>query len=234
MALVRETLRLRASGLSMPLAVERARAHAQRADTSVFAGLRRRHLDLRVQVLAKPVLLALCRAMEDECCAEAAEPLLFGAFQRTGFYEASRARWRELSRSARRTIVFADFDQQDGAPPGTAGEPLEVPVPFGSPLNREWVLVCDAGDRPGCLVGWERPEHDPGGPRRFETFWSVDARVVRDAARICARLSQEYRADTVFPFWADLEDTPPPAGIEIRRASAVLDRMLAYVSAASP
>jgi MerR family transcriptional regulator, light-induced transcriptional regulator len=232
-ALVRETQRLRQSGLSMPLAVERARAHLQRTETSVFAGVRRRHLDLRVQVLAKPVLLALCRAMEDECCAEAEEPLLFGAFQRTDFYDASRSRWRELSRSARSAIVFADFARADGAAAATPGEPVEVPVPYDSPLNREWVLVCDSGDRPGCLVGWERPEHDPEGPRRFETFWSVDASVVRDAARICARLSEDYRPGTVFGFWSDLEDTPPPPSVEIRRASAVLDRMVTYLSAAS-
>jgi MerR family transcriptional regulator, light-induced transcriptional regulator len=217
----------------MPLAVERARAHLQRTETSVFAGVRRRHLDLRVQVLAKPVLLALCRAMEDECCAEAEEPLLFGAFQRTGFYDESRSRWRELARSARSTTVFADFDVPDDAAAGPPGEAVEVSVPYDSPLNREWVLVCDSGDRPGCLVGWERPEHDPDGPRRFETFWSVDASVVRDAARICARLSEDYRPGTVFAFWDDLEATPPPASVEIRRASAVLDRMVAYLSAAS-
>ena len=238
-ALVQETLRLRASGLSMPLAVERARSQRDGAESSVFAGVRRRHPDLRVQLLAKPVLVALCRAMEDECAAEAERPLLFGAFQRPDLYAASRARWRELSRTARSAVVFADFQPPAGPaerpeerPDERPGEPVEVPVPFGSPLHREWVLVCDSGDRPGCLVGWERPEHPATGPRRFETFWSVDAQVVRDAARLCARLSEEYRPGTRFPRWDDLEGTPPPAGPESRRASAVLDRMLGYLSTA--
>jgi hypothetical protein len=99
----------------------------------------------------------------------------------------------------------------------------------GAPLNREWVLVCDSTERPGCLVGWERP--GGGQHRLFETFWSVDPVVVRDAARLCARLSEHYRPGSRFPRWDDLEATPPPASTQTLRASAVLDRMLGYLSA---
>ena len=230
-ALVLETLRHRAAGLSMPMAVDRALSHAERGDSSVFAGLRRRHPDLRLQVLGKPAMLALCRAIEDECCAQADRPLLFASFQRGEFYDASRHRWEELSRTARSALVFADFAPETA---GT-GVPTRVPVPHDSPANREWALVCESEDYPGCVVGWERPRpvEESDRPRRFETLWSVEPGVVRDAARICAGLSEEYRPGTRFPFWDELEAMPPPATAETRRASGVLDRMLGYLSAGS-
>jgi DICT domain-containing protein len=226
--LVLEVVRQRTSGLGMSMAVDRAKDLVRQPETSVFAALARRHPDLRVQRLRKPALLALCRAIEDECCAQADRPLLFASFQREKFYRVSEARWRELTRTARSAVVFADFPSSSP----TVSYPLEVAVPFDAPLNREWVLVCDSPDNPGCVVGWE-----PAGQadirdreRRFEAVWSVDARVVRHAARVCASLSQLYRPGS--PSLLDqLEETPPEASPELRRASAVLDRMLGYLSA---
>jgi DNA-binding transcriptional MerR regulator len=170
--LVREVSRHRASGLSMALAAERAKAVAERPEWSVSAGVRRRHPELRSQLLAKPALLALCRAIEDECCAQADRPLLFASFQRESFYGASEARWVELSRTAQSAIVFADFAA--GTPAGS--RPAKVRVPFDEPLNREWVLVCDSPDHPGCVVGWERPgSHQPAtapGASRRSGRWT--------------------------------------------------------------
>ncbi len=240
-ALVLETVRHRASGLSMPRAIEHARSHAQRAEQSVFAGLRRRHPELRVQVLGKPAMLALCRAIEDECCAQADRPLLFATFQRTQFYSASRRRWQELSRTAHGALVFADFAPPTSAGPATSGArqgagplPVEVPVPVDSPINREWSLVCDSSEYPGCVVGWERPGDPEDGDRGrvFETLWSVEPLVVRDAARICAQLSEDFLPGSPFPHWDMLEGAPPRASAETRRASGVLDRMLQYLSRA--
>ena len=240
--LVLETMRHRDRGLSMPHAVEQARSKLQELEPSVFAGLRRRHRDLRVQELHKPAVLALCRAIEDECCARADRPLLFGAFQRSAFYEPSRQRWEELSRTARAAVVFADFTSTSPAVAGHVGAdarepeqlvpgPLEVTVPVDSPLNREWVLVCESPDYPGCVVGWERPA-EGGLARGFETLWSVEPRVVRDAARLCARLSEELSPGFDFPYWPQLDATPPDASAETRRASGILDRMLHYLAGA--
>jgi len=248
--LVLEVVRQRASGLSMGMAVERAREVLERPETSVFAGVSRRHQELRIQTLRKPAMLALCRAIEDECCAQAARPLVFASFQEERFYRASERRWRELSRTAVSSIVFADFPNaaQTGsgrigsssgrgtsAPGGLPGSaPIEVSVPFDAPLNREWMLVCDSADHPGCVAGWEPPGQSevPDRERRFEAFWSVDPLVVRHAARICAQLTAQYRPGT--PQLLDqLESTPPEASAELRRASGVLDRMLGYLSASS-
>jgi MerR family transcriptional regulator, light-induced transcriptional regulator len=188
--LVEEVLRLRESGLSMQTAIERASAQPAEPDTSVFAGLRRRHPDLEAQVLRKSTLLALSRAIEDECCARAARPVLFASFQHRRFYRLSRPRWRELARTAQSVVVFADFERARKDPPrgsrSNIGMLHEVPVPDDAPLQREWMLVCDADDYPACLAGWEIPGQrvTRDADRRFEVLWTVDPRTVRDAAQI--------------------------------------------------
>jgi DICT domain-containing protein len=226
--LVLETLRHRSAGLAMPAAVARARRHAGPTDSSLFAGLRRQHGDLAVQLLRKPTLLALCRAVEDECCAQADRPLLFASFQHERYYRASETRWRDLARTSRGAFVSADFDR----PAPATEQPVQVAVRPDEPFTREWVLVCDAEDYPGCVVGWERPGQVGAGEQRrqFETFWSLDPSVVRDAARICAGLVERYRPEVPFPHWDELADTPPPLSPEARRAGRVLDRMLSYLS----
>jgi DICT domain-containing protein len=229
--LVIDVLRHRASGLAMPAAVERAREVRRPAESSVFAGLRNHHRDLTVQRLGKSTLLALCRAIEDECCAQADRPLLFAGFQRVRHYNASKDRWHDLSATARGAYVFADF-----ADPGPESDrPLEIAVPGDSVLNREWLLVCDSTDHPGCVVGWEPPGQgqQPDRLREFETLWSLDPAVVRDASRICAGLVERFRPEFRFPFWRDLEETPPPHTVAERRTSGVFDRMLSYFSAAA-
>jgi DICT domain-containing protein len=237
-SLVLEVQRHRAAGLGMASAAGRALASTGRHEASVFAGVRRLQPHLRTQLLRKPAVLALSRAIEDECCAQADRPLVFAAFQRERYYRTAQQRWQELSRTARSTVVFADFDGDpaqsatDRSPAATAGAPLEVPVPFHAPMNREWVLVCDSEDYPGCVVGWEPPDSGsrPDAHRSFETFWSVEPRVVRDAARICAGLAAAY-APSAGLDWPELRDTPPEASSTTRRGSGVLDRMLGYLAA---
>ena len=97
-AAVLEVLRHRDAGLALESAVRRVTAESVQP-RSFYAELRRAHPTLPTQVLSKPSLIALSRAIEDECCARAQEPLLFGCFQRDSFLRASRARWVELARS---------------------------------------------------------------------------------------------------------------------------------------
>src|SRR3954452_3875916 len=123
--LVLEVPRQRSSGLAMPSAIERARGQLRPTDSSVFSGLRDQHRELTVQRLPKPTLLALCRAIEDECCAQAERPPLFAGFQRVRHYHASRRRWDDMSATARGTYVFADFER----PGADSDQPLEVAVP---------------------------------------------------------------------------------------------------------
>ncbi|CAN0481434.1 unnamed protein product, partial [Phaeothamnion confervicola] len=188
---VRAVLERRRGGLSLTAAIERAATAGVRSG-SVFAELRRNHPELVPQVLSRRTLLAMSHAVEDECCARAAHPLLFGGFQRESHLRGSLDRWRELARTSRRTVVFADLP--DPAPMSD-GAPVEVGLPVDAALNREWLVVCDAGDLPACLAAVELPGRSGAGAseRTFEAVWSLDPRVVRDASRVCSELADGYR-----------------------------------------
>jgi MerR family transcriptional regulator, light-induced transcriptional regulator len=230
---VEEVLRLRESGLSMQTAIERASAQPSEPDTSVFAGLRRRHPELEAQVLRKSTLLALSRAIEDECCARAARPVLFASFQHRRFYRLSRPRWKELARTAQSAVVFADFDRARKGHGRDTGPLHEVPVPGNAPLQREWMLVCDADDYPACLAGWEIPGQraTQDADRCFEVLWTVDPRAVRDAAQICVQLTHAF-APTTARSLSMPTDIPPAAGADLRRSVGLLNRMVGYVERA--
>jgi MerR family transcriptional regulator, light-induced transcriptional regulator len=227
-AAVGEVLRHRDAGLALEAAVRRVTSDSLRA-RSIYAELRRRHPALTPQVLSKASLIALSHAIEDECCARAEEPLLFGSFQRTEFLEASRARWVELARTARAAVVFAELASP--AAEVHKRRPIEVAVPEQAPLNREWAVVCDAPDLPACLVAVERPGQGGGvdADRLFEAMWSVDPQVVRDASRVATALADDYR-----PGWRPTEQVLPdedPAGPsgDLLRASDLLNRMIGYL-----
>ncbi len=226
---VRGVLERRRSGLSLTAAIERAATPGVRSG-SVFAELRRRHPELVPHVLSRGTLLAMSRAIEDECCARAAQPLLFGGFQRESRLRGSLERWRELARTSRRTVVFADIPYPA---PLVDGAPVEVGLPADAPLNREWLVVCDAGDLPACLAAVELPGRSGAGPteRSFEAVWSLDPRVVRDASRVCSVLADVYR-----PGWRPAgsqltDDEPLPASEDLRRASHLFERMVSYLDA---
>lgn len=219
---VLEVLRHRRGGLSLEAAVHRVSSEPLTSG-SVFAELRRRHPGLTPQVLSKRSLVALSHAIEDECCARASEPVLFGGFQRETFLRAAYDRWLELSRTALSTVVFADFTA-----PAALHEtrPVEIGLPHHAPLNREWLVVCDARDLPVCLTAVELPG------RRFEVLWSVDPRVVRDASRVAAALADQYRPGWREAGFVDPGDDLPGVSAELLRASELFNRMLGYLEVA--
>ncbi|MGA9746081.1 MAG: DICT sensory domain-containing protein [Nocardioides sp.] len=230
---VTRVLRHRSAGLNLESAIAQvvAASGTTTAYSSVFAGLRDRVPGLRTRVLGKRTLLALTRAMEDESCARATRPVLFASFQREEFYEQSRARYADLARTASDVVVFADFERHGRAD----RSPVRVSVPEEAPLRREWLLVCDSADHPACVTGWELPGQGavPDAERRYESAWSVDARAVRAAARICVDLMRSFGA----PSHLRLADTldrrlsaePAPPSADLRVASELFDRMVGYV-----
>ena len=231
---ITDVLRLRAAGMSLPTAISQAATLAGQAEPSVFAGLRRRHPGLIPQVLRKTTLLALTRAIEDECCARAEHAVLFASFQHERFYRHSAERWNELARTARVVIVFADFPEPAASPPRDLSGPVKVPVPAAAALRREWVLVCQARDYFACLAAWELPgqRETTDARRRFEVLWSIDPQVVIDAAMICADLAQSMTPG-LDPLLGGLPpDPPPPASADLRRASGLLSRMIGYLETA--
>lgn len=229
-ASVEAVLAHRRAGLSLEAAVRRATTNPVRP-RSIFAEVRRHHPELTPQVLSKATLGALSRAIEDECCARAAVPLLFGGFQREEFLRHSQPRWTELARTARAAVTFAH-----SARPGrvTDGVLTEVRLPDDAALNREWFVVCDAADLPAFLAAVELPRERPvpDAQRSFEALWSVDPHVVRVASRTAASIADDYRPD-----WRPVgrlvtdADEPAPASSDLARAAALFDRMLGYVEA---
>jgi DICT domain-containing protein len=235
-ALIEAVLRLRASGMSLSAAVSQVASRTAQAELSVFAGLRRRHPALIPQVLRKVTLLALTRAIEDECCAAAERPVLFASFQQQRFFRQSQDRWNELARTARAVVVFADFGTLAAAeiPPPDEPAPVRVPLPADAPARREWTLVCGSGDYPACVTGWEFPGQREGADaaRRFEVIWSVDPQVVGSAAAICAQLARLYRPGLGRLLASLPPQSPPPASADLRRAAGLLTRMTGYLEQA--
>jgi DNA-binding transcriptional MerR regulator len=225
-AVLMEVLRGRDRGLSLPAAI--AQATAPSAETSVFAGLRRRHPGLATHVLPKPILLALTWAIEDECCAKAQRPVLAGCFQQRRFYAAASRRWASLARTAEQTLVFADFPQARQRP----GPITEIPIPGDSPVQREWALICDAPDLPACVAGWEHPGQDgkPDTHRTFEALWSVDPPVVRSATLIAAGLAEAALPGQFTALRQRLAEPAAPSSPDLRRASGLLERTLDYLT----
>jgi MerR family transcriptional regulator, light-induced transcriptional regulator len=228
-ALLADVLRRRAGGLSLSAAMAQAvTSAAENPEQSIFARLRRLHPGQRVHVLDKAILVAVSRAIEDECCARAQRPVLLGSFQRQRFYQAAAPRWADLARGAEHTVVFADFERVRQLP----GPLTEIPVPGKSPLRREWALVCDAPDHPACVAGWEHPGQGQHRDRDriFEVLWSVDPQVVRSAARIGVELAAADAPDLTGQLKARLSGEPGPSSADLHRASSVLERILDYVA----
>ena len=225
-ALVAQVLRRRDAGVRLETAIaEAARAHEAEAEPhgpSVFATLRRRHPHLQPQTLRKSTLLALSWALEDEYCARAEQPVLFGAFQHARFFGHSASRWGDLARTARRTTVFADLDGDPASPPGVD----LVDLPAGAPMRREWSVVCDAADHPAAMAAWELPGQGGAADadRLFEAVWTLEPPAVRDAARTCAGLARQWGAE---PVQLD-EDLPLEASEDLRAATTMFSRVLSY------
>jgi DICT domain-containing protein len=226
LAHVRIVVAAREEGLPLPLAIRRAQALGAETQPSVYAALRQRFPYLHPNVVSKPTLLAISRAIEDECVSRAPRPILLAAFQRERFYRHVQPRWIELARAAQRAIVMADFPRLRQP----RGAPAEVPLAPEDPLMREWILVCDAPELAACLIGWERPPLRRA-PRRFEFIWSVEPEVVREAARRCCELIGRAAPDLVDDLRERLDDPPDPAiGLRLRATVELATRIALYVS----
>lgn len=223
---VRHVLRLRAGGLSLEAAIARARdvSSAPGTPRSVFAELRRAHPELIPAVLSRRAMLAISTAIEDECCAVAAEPLLLGFFQHERFYRSRQPRWQELARTARAAFVFADFP----ASAAPAGAPVEIALPPETPLLREWALVCQAPDATACLAGWELPpQSGPATGRRFEAVWSLSPAITATAARTALAYAATAATDLA-PAETPTVVVPDEAAV-LTRATAVTNRIVTYL-----
>jgi len=232
-ARVDRVLRERARGLSLAAAIERVRDWSPGEPPTLYSALREQQPELAPRALPLVAMLAVSRAIEDECLARARRPVLAASFQRERAYRAAQDRWRELARTAAVAFVLANFPQRRGA----RGGPAEVRLDPASPVTREWAVVCLDERYTACLAGWEQPR--ARGHRRFEAVWSTDPDAVTATMRTAIGLAGRdvgARAEQA------LARLPLPDAGDTRATLALANRMLAYVaegpsatlSAASP
>lgn len=221
-AAVEGVVRRQRAGVRLDVAIAEVRGRQGPASPSVFATLRDRHPQLDRAQLRKATLLALSRALEDEYCARASAPVLFGAFQTEDRFRGSAARWAELARTARAAAVLADF-----ADPG--GLPVRVPLEQDAPMRREWAVVCDSADLTACLSAWELPGQGnvPDRDRVFEAIWTVEPLAVREAARACARVARSSGVEV--PGLEEALEGPVAPAPDLGSVTALFSRALAYV-----
>lgn len=226
--LVDLVLHRKEAGIRLDVAIAEAVARKAPESPSIFAELKRNHPQLPVHRLRKSTLIALSWAIEDECCAVADRPMLFGAFQRGDFYRSSAPRWNELARVARSAIVFADgWD-------GTADDEsdlIRVTLDPRAPMLREWAVVCDAPDSTACLTAWELPGQSevPDRQRIFEASWTVDPVAVRDAARVAAGVAARSGVPVAQPLLYELAEPPASRITTASGVTALFNRVVAYV-----
>jgi DICT domain-containing protein len=225
---VRDVLTLRETGLSLRAAIDRVLSEPEEAPASIFAALRRRLPELTAHPLPKRLLLPLSHAIEDEASAAGEGGLLAGSFQRERFYRQSEARWRLLAAPAELSFVLADFDELRTP----SGAPAELPAERTHPLAREWSLLWDAPGFAACLAARERSHPGlPDAERVFDTIWSVERDVVRQAAQVALVLARAAAPGLELTPPARIDDPAGPDADVAQRATALTNRMLAYVAA---
>jgi MerR family transcriptional regulator, light-induced transcriptional regulator len=230
--LIMNVVRARSAGLRLRAAIENAMRVADAAAASppvrsIHAGLRTRRPDLVPYVVPKHALVALSHAIEDECLMSAQRALLFGSFQRERFYRHSESRWRELARTADHAFVLADFPEAAQPDDG----PAEVPVAGRDPIAREWNVVCEARGFAALLTASERPGQNGGQDQRrcFEVIWSVDAKVVREAAVAAAGIVERSAPHLARGLAERIQEPLEPSGSPYELVTRLTNRMVAYV-----
>ncbi len=236
--LITRVVREREKGLELRAAIEKARRWSKTApataggEDSIFAGLRRLHPHLESHLLPKRTLVAVSQAIEDECGAGAEKAILFATFQQERFYRRAQARWRDLAGPARFAAVLADFEQLRDPPDG----PVEVPIDPADPIGREWSVICDAPSFAACLSAWERPGQDEVDDmsRDFETFWSVEPALVREASRTFCSIMGRAAPEVGERMRPALEEPIDEQAGDRATLTSLTNRMVAYVSGLTP
>ena len=205
-ALVRQVLEARSSGLSLQVAIDAVRRRqGRRPAESVHAVLARDFPQLGVERLGRRALVALSHAVEDEALARAERPLVLGTFQEGHRYAGSAHRWDELARTASWSAVVADFD--DAWPADPSARPARCQLPEGSAMRREWTVVTVSAAHAAVLSAWEVPTA-PGAAPVYESVISTHRPAALAAARVLVEVARDAGA------------TPPPSVVRSLDESA--------------
>ena len=231
---LRRVLAYREGGLSVPAALERARASAGPTDRpSIYGAIAATGVPVTPQLLRKRTLIAISKAIEDETIARAAGPVVVGAFQSEENYRHVEHRYKRLAKVADAAIVFADFPEVRDVD----GDVVEVPISMEDSVGNEWAVVVDAPGYAACLLAWEHPPSAeesggrPDGERRFESVWTMDPQVVRRAALAGGMLAG--RADPALGARIEglLRERPLAVDTPAPGLTALCNRMIGYLEA---
>jgi MerR family transcriptional regulator, light-induced transcriptional regulator len=228
---LRRVSTFRENGLSVPAALERARAASGATDRpSIYGAIAAADDPVPARKLRKSTLLAISRAIEDETLARAAAPVVIGAFQSVRNFQAVEHRYTRLAQAADACVVFADFEQVRERD----GHPTEVPIAAEDALGNEWAVVVDAPGYAACLLAWETPEsqrddHLPDRNRRFEALWTLDPRIVRRAALVGAALAGRVGAELGDRLEAVLRDRPLAFEAPTPGLTSLTNRIVGYM-----
>ena len=224
--------RCRERGLSVPAALERARGSGRRHRPAVALRRRRRRRAGRSRRAAQADAardLARDRGRDDgprrrrrSCSAPSSASATTARVEH---------RYRAMARTADAVVVFADFEALTR---GRAA-PVEVPLAASDALGHEWAVVVDAPGFAACLLAWEppgrRPRPCPTSSARFETYWTLDPRVVRRAAQVGAALARAPAPRSATRHRAAAGRPPARRWSAGAGAEALTTRMVGYLDA---
>jgi DICT domain-containing protein len=218
--------RERRAGSTLDAALARARGRTGLQRSSIFATLNSALPNVTPAVLSKRTMLAISRAIEDEAATRAEHSLFVGAFQEPRFWRASADRWAQLIGGSDAAAVLGSFRNCR-----QRANVFEVAVPSGTPVLREWAVVCDSPAFSACLVGIEqlgtRPTVDSS--RRFEALWTVEPVAVRAAARTGFALAADHFHEVAEAIGSRLQQPVQATYDPIRVATAITNRIVAYM-----
>jgi DICT domain-containing protein len=218
--------RERRAGSTLDAALARARGRAGQQQSSIFATLSNALPHVAPAALSKRTMLAISRAIEDEAATRSEHSLFVGAFQEPRYWRASADRWAHLIDRSHAAVVLGSFRNSR-----QRAHVFEVAVPSGTPVLREWAVVCDSPAFSACLVGVEqlgtRPSVDSS--RRFEALWTVEPLAVREAARTGFALAVDCYAEVAPAIGSRLQEPVHATYDSIRVATAITNRIVAYM-----
>jgi DICT domain-containing protein len=232
---IRAVVALRRRGLSIPVAVERARTQPREgvdvgegdvdSHPSIYAAVTAIDPTAHPRVLRRSTLAAMSHAIEDELLSRGARGIVIGAFQREAFYARVAHRYDQIALRSDAAIVFADFPEPLARPE----RPSQVPIAPTDALGNEWAVVVDSPGYAACLLAWERPNRSPGGERMFESVFSLDPRAARRACGVAAVLAHRQDPAIGQQLAGLLEGRPlatePPAS----HLTSLTNRMIGYL-----
>ena len=229
--ILRRVVAYRDRGLSLPAALERARAVGGSTDRpSLFGAIVTSGEPVQAHRLRKSTLFAISRAIEDETLARAAGPIVIGAFQDERNYRAVEHRYRRLAHVADACVAFGSFAEVSGGD----GEPVLLPVTPDEALGAEWAVIIDAPGYATCLLAWETPEsqrdHDRDERERcFEAVWTLEPSTVRRAALVGSSIARRTAPEVGARLEELLQDRPLAVESPAPALTALTNRIVGYL-----